>query len=58
MTYDYPKRISAKDALKNKWFLNAPDQEIDKELMKEAFANLSSFNATQKMQQATMSMMV
>ena len=58
LTYKYTDRISARDALKDKWFLNAPETLVDAELMKEAMGNLSKFSATQKLQQATMSMMV
>jgi len=50
--------MSARDALMHKWFENAPDVAINPELMKESLSNLLSFNAVQKMQQATMSMMV
>lgn len=58
LTYDYKDRCSARVALKHKWFLNAPETEINADLMKESLKNLLTFNATQKMQQATMSMMV
>ena len=58
LTYDYTQRISAREALQHKWFKNAPDIQIDKQKMEESLRNLISFNATQKMQQATMSMMV
>jgi calcium-dependent protein kinase len=58
LTYDPAQRMSAREALNNKWFENAPDIAISPELMKESLRNLLSFNAIQKMQQATMSMMV
>lgn len=58
LTYKYTDRISARDALQDKWFKNAPETMVDNDLMKEAMGNLSRFSATQKLQQATMSMMV
>lgn len=58
LTYDPNQRVSARDALRHKWFENAPDVAINIDLMKESLGNLLSFNAVQKMQQATMSMMV
>lgn len=58
LTYDPNSRLSARDALGHKWFENAPDVAINMDLMKESLNNLLSFNAIQKMQQATMSMMV
>lgn len=58
LTFDPSQRVSAREALKHKWFENAPDVAINQDLMKESLKNLLSFNAIQKMQQATMSMMV
>lgn len=58
LTFDPTHRISAREALRHKWFENAPDVAINIDLMKESLGNLLSFNAIQKMQQATMSMMV
>ena len=54
----YEKRISARECLRHPWFANAPETEIDPDLIRESLANLMSFNAVQKLQQATMSMMV
>jgi calcium-dependent protein kinase len=54
---DFEKRISCKEALKNKWFQNASSKEVREDLMNETLKNLFNFNAKQKMQQATMSMM-
>lgn len=45
LTYDPAARIPAKEALKNKWFENAPSVQINPELMKESLNNLLSFNA-------------
>jgi calcium-dependent protein kinase len=58
LTYDFNKRCTAKQALQHKWFEKAPEQELPPDLLKVALGNLLSFNATLKMQQATMSMMV
>ena len=58
LNVDVAQRLSAKQALQNPWFKNAPDNEVNIDLMKESLKNLLNFNATQKMQQATMSMMV
>jgi hypothetical protein len=46
LTFDYTQRISAKEALQSKWFENAPDDEINADLLKESLKNLLSFNAT------------
>ncbi len=58
LTFEPGTRPSARDSLQHKWFENAPDEVINADLMKESLGNLLSFNAVQKMQQATMSMMV
>jgi calcium-dependent protein kinase len=46
LTYDFKDRCSARTALQNKWFENAPDTEISKEVMQASLKNLLSFNAT------------
>lgn len=51
-------RVSARDALQHPWFQNASKVQISSNLMKEALDNLRGFSATQKLQQATLSMMV
>jgi hypothetical protein len=59
LTVDFKKRIYAREALDHAWFKSASSQPIvDRNLMKDALDNLKGFNATQKMQQATLSMMV
>ena len=58
LTFKYQERITAKEALKDSWFTNASSVMVDKAIMEEAMKNLSKFSATQKLQQATMSMMV
>lgn len=59
LTVDFKKRVYAREALAHVWFKAASAQPIiDRSLMKEALDNLKGFNATQKMQQATLSMMV
>lgn len=55
---DYSRRISAKEALADNWFKQAKDTIVDVEIMRESLRNLTKFRATQKLQQATMSMMV
>ena len=54
LTVDYKKRVYAKDALKDRWFKNAPKQPIDPALMKAALARIKAFNYTSKLQQVTM----
>lgn len=58
LTKNPEERISARQALNHPWFEGAPEIAINVDLMKESLKNLLSFNAVQKMQQATMSMMV
>ena len=59
LTVDYKKRIYARDALEHTWFQTASSKPVvDSGLMKEALDNLKGFSATQKLQQATLSMMV
>lgn len=58
LKYNYKHRISAKEALSHSWFKNASNSNVDHQLMKESLKNLAKFSATQKLQQATMSMMV
>ena len=59
LTVDYKKRIYARDALDHIWFKAASAEPlIDRNLMREALDNLKGFSATQKLQQATLSMMV
>lgn len=59
LTVDYKKRVYAREALEHVWFKAASSQPIvDRNLMKEALDNLRGFSATQKLQQATLSMMV
>ena len=58
MCVDVKKRVEARQALQHKWFNNASQESIPVDIIKESLKNLMSFNATQKMQQATMSMMV
>jgi len=57
MNKDVEKRLSCKEALKNKWFENAPSHNVNSHLVCESLKNLVTFNAKQKMQQATMTMM-
>lgn len=58
MTHKYKNRPFASELLNDDWFKKAPTTEVDKGIMLEAFKNLSSFNASQKLQQATLSLMV
>ena len=58
LEFDYTKRVTSKQALDHIWFSNASEKLIDKELMKETLMSMTKFCATQKLQQATLSMMV
>ena len=58
LTVDHKKRVFAREALQHEWFKNASNKPIDRKIMKEALDNLRDFSATQKLQQATLSMMV
>lgn len=58
LQYNIKLRESARQCLAHPWFKNAPTHAIDDNIMKEALSNLKSFQATEKLQQATMSMMV
>ena len=54
--YDYKSRLYAREMLSDKWFENAPTTELDVDLMRDVLENLKSFNATFKLQQATMAL--
>jgi serine/threonine protein kinase len=58
LTFKFTDRVTAREALNDPWFTNASSVMVDSEIMKECMQNLSRFSATQKLQQATMSMMV
>mmetsp|Transcript_1056 Transcript_1056/g.1953 ORF Transcript_1056/g.1953 Transcript_1056/m.1953 type:complete len:494 (-) Transcript_1056:28-1509(-) len=58
LTYNFKQRVTAKEALGHPWFKNASTHTVDISLMQESLKNLAKFSATQKLQQATMSMMV
>ena len=59
LTVDYKKRIYARDALAHSWFKTASTEPVvEAGLMREALDNLKGFSATQKLQQAPLSMMV
>ena len=58
MAFDYRKRITTRNALLHPWFKNAPTTKISDKVMLETLNNLRTFQATEKLQQATMSMMV
>lgn len=58
LTYDFRKRITAKEALKDNWFKNVPKNGINPELMKEALSNMQTMSYDSKLQQATMQMMI
>jgi uncharacterized membrane protein len=45
LKFDYTQRCTARQALENKWFENAPEAELNDDLMKEALNNFISFNA-------------
>ena len=58
LTFDYLQRPNAREVLDDLWFKNASEKLIDASLMKETLASMTKFCATQKLQQATLSMMV
>ena len=58
LTKDFQKRCYASEALNDPWFKNAKTTKVDENIMKATLANMKKFNATSKLQQATMSMMV
>ena len=59
LTIDSRLRITAKEALQDPWFAEYAEKRIvEKEIMQEILGNMYSFGAVQKLQQATMSMMV
>lgn len=58
MNTDLSARFSAKQALQHTWFQNVTETQVDPSLLEQTLGQLLKFNATQKLQQATMSMMV
>ena len=58
LTKDYTKRCYASEALNDPWFKNAKATKVDDAIVKQTLNNMKKFNATSKLQQATMSMMV
>ena len=58
LTKNMNDRIYAADALRHPWFKNAKTTKVDNEIVQKTLANMMKFNATQKLQQATMTMMV
>ena len=57
LTYDYKHRPFAKSVLDDPWFKDASHEPYDVDLMKECFKNLKEFNATKKLQAATMALL-
>ena len=50
LRFDYNERISAREALDDKWFKNAASHNnVDEQAMQDALFNLSKFSATQKL---------
>ena len=58
LTVDYQQRPYAKEALQDEWFKSAPQKPIDPEILKQALGSMRSFNVSQKLQQATLCLMV
>ena len=58
MNKDVSQRISCKEALSNKWLEKAGERHLDQDKVQLSLNNLATFNAKQKLQQATMAMMV
>jgi len=44
--------------MEDEWFTKAPKKPIDTDAMKTAFASMIKFNVQQKLQQATLCLMV
>ena len=44
--------------MEDEWFSKAPKKPIDAEAMKAAFSSMKRFNVEQKLQQATLCLMV
>lgn len=55
---DVRKRPSAKEVLKDKWFHNVPEREIDRDLLKSALSNMKQMSYSSKLQQMTMQLMI
>ena len=55
---DPHKRATAKSALKNTWFQIVEVKAVDEKLIKQCLKNILNFNASQKIQQAVLNMMV
>ena len=49
MTHNFKNRPFASELIHDDWFKIAPKTKIDDEVMTEAFKNLSSFRASQKL---------
>ena len=50
LNFDFKERISAREALNDKWFKSAAShKKVDDKAMEEALCNLSKFSATQKL---------
>lgn len=58
LTHNFKKRPTAKEALADKWFNNAPAKVIDKELMQSALSNMKQMSYSSKLQQVTMQFMI
>ncbi|OMJ88586.1 hypothetical protein SteCoe_9450 [Stentor coeruleus] len=55
LTFDYTRRMSAREALQHPWLNNASTTPIDNSTAKSIFTNLTSFHSEQKLQKATYS---
>ena len=44
--------------MEDEWFQKAPKKPLDQEVMKAAFSSMQRFNVSQKLQQATLCLMV
>lgn len=58
LTVDWRKRPTAAQCLQHPWFSQANQTPIDPAMFQGTLENMSRFNATQKLQQATMMMVV
>ena len=53
LTFDYTRRISAREALQHPWLQNASRAPINTEMARNIFNNLQGFRSEQKLQRAT-----
>jgi hypothetical protein len=58
MNKDISKRLSAADALKHPWIEKMVKKDVDQDLLLRSISNMKTFNAENKLRQATLTFMV